>query len=105
MTGVSHLFVVPQLRSSKYLSSLATVAPSLLSVPKAGETIGGSELSSLRSLIVVNNMDTEADFRAELDSIPAAVDFREILRWHEPRETESRVPLTRDDVMNIQFTR
>jgi hypothetical protein len=50
-------------------------------------------------------MDTEANFRAELDSIPTAVDFREILRWHGPRETESPVPLMKNDVMNIQFTR
>jgi hypothetical protein len=106
MTGVSHLFIVPQLRSSNYLASLPEAVPSLRSVSSSGPRISATELPSLRSIVVANNLDSEADFREAMKNIPGAIDFREILRWNPPSAgTVNAEPLDRNDVMNIQFTR
>jgi hypothetical protein len=111
MAGVSHLFVVPQLRSSNYLSSLAEEIPSLRSVSSSGPRISAPELPSLRSVIVANNLPSESDFKAAMEKIPAAIDFREILTWDPSYASGSGSgldaveSLNKDDVMNIQFTR
>lgn len=109
LTGVSHLFVVPRIRSSTYLTSLVEACPSLLSVSPSSQNagIGGKELPHLRTLTVVNNTSSESEFRNELDGVPIAKDFREILRWGEDGKlsAEADGELRKDDVMNIQFTR
>ena len=102
LTGVSHLFIVPRLRTSQYLASLVEALPSLSS---SSDQLGGENLPDLRSFIVVNNLNSEEGFSRELEHVKSAVDFREILQWSDNARSEPDDKLHRDDVMNIQFTR
>ncbi|KAH9974147.1 hypothetical protein BGW80DRAFT_1458691 [Lactifluus volemus] len=81
LVGISHLFLVPQIRTSSYLTLLA---------------------EALRHYGKVHEM---------LGEIHSAVDFREVLLWQEAGTKEDRLveearkTLDKDDVINLQFTR
>ncbi|KAF5390127.1 hypothetical protein D9757_003836 [Collybiopsis confluens] len=100
LVGVKHLFVVPTLRSSNYLSMLTERFPAL-----ANSTPGNIQepaLPDLKNLVVVNNRD-------EHDLIKPAVDWREVMLWREDTQEAKLVKdiaksLQKDDVINVQFT-
>ncbi|KZS97148.1 acetyl-CoA synthetase-like protein [Sistotremastrum niveocremeum HHB9708] len=100
LTSVSHLFVVPRIRTSSYLASLSAAISSLSS--SSPHQIADPALPSLRSLLVVNNLPETEDFTKELTAVRAAVDFRDILVWDGP--SLAPTSLQKDEVINIQFT-
>ena len=109
LVGVSHLFLVPQIRTSSYLTLLAEALPSLRKFSPGG--IQEEALPDLRHLVVIDNTHQPKKFRDMLGDIHCAVDFREVLLWQEgsTREhgiiEEAKKTLDKDDVINLQFTR
>lgn len=109
LVGISHLFLVPQIRTSSYLTLLAEALPSLRKFSPGG--IQEEALPDLRHVVVVDNTHQPKRFHEILGDIHCAVDFREVLLWQdggtmETRQVEERVKtLNKDEVINIQFTR
>ncbi|TFK91631.1 acyl-CoA synthetase [Polyporus arcularius HHB13444] len=107
LVGVSHLFVVPQIRSSAYLRMLCEAFPSIASA-HPGE-IQEEALPALRHLVVVDNTGNTKQFEHELQDVKPAVDFREVLVWREDVAEKRTVQEITDsldvhDVINLQFT-
>ncbi|KAI0037148.1 acyl-CoA synthetase [Vararia minispora EC-137] len=107
LVGASHFFLVPQIRSSAYLSMLSQAIPGLLSVQPG--SIQVEELPELRSIFVIDNTDGPAHFAKVLEGARYAADFREALVWREDTYEKEAVQqigdtLHCDDVMNLQFT-
>ncbi|KAJ7637134.1 hypothetical protein FB45DRAFT_789374 [Roridomyces roridus] len=107
LSGVSHLFVVPRIRTSAYLEMLANKFPDLRN-SRPGD-IQEPLLPQLRSLVVVDNT---GGFSREAEGLglKSWIDWREILAWDESsRESamqkEISKSLHKDDVINLQFTR
>jgi hypothetical protein len=109
LVGISHLFLVPQIRTSSYLTLLAEALPSLRKFSPGD--IQEEALPDLKHVIVVDNTRQPKKFHEMLGDIHCAVDFREVLLWQDggTKENrlveESRKTLDKDDVINIQFTR
>jgi hypothetical protein len=109
LVGVSHLFLVPQIRTSSYLTLLAEALPSLRKFSPGG--IQEEALPDLRHVVVIDNTHQPKRFHEILGDIHCAVDFREVLLWQdggtkENRQVEERMKtLDKGDVINIQFTR
>ncbi|KAI0630805.1 acyl-CoA synthetase [Trametes polyzona] len=106
LVGVSHLFVVPRIRSSAYLRTLCDAFPALAH-SRPGE-IQEPALPALRHLVVVDNVGTN-QFEDELSGVKPAVDYRETLVWNasagESRAIEDiTAALDAQDVINLQFT-
>jgi predicted protein tyrosine phosphatase len=94
LVGVSHLFVVPRIRSSSYAEMLKEKL---------------SDLPTLRNLVVVDNT---GQFNQEADKLGLKdwIDWREIMVWDESSrennlQKEISNSLQKDDVINLQFTR
>ncbi|OSX63486.1 hypothetical protein POSPLADRAFT_1180411 [Postia placenta MAD-698-R-SB12] len=107
LVGVSHLIVVPRIRSSAYVSMLSEALPDLRNSP-AGN-IQEPALPELRHLVIVDNTGDLKQFQEEIGDVKCAVDFREILVWREDSAERRRVKdiaagLNKDDVINLQFT-
>jgi len=108
LVGISHLFLVPQIRTSSYLTLLAEALPSLRKFSPGG--IQEEALPDLRHVVVVDNTHQPKKFHEILGDIHCAIDFREVLLWQdggtkETRQVEERVKtLNKGDVINIQFT-
>ena len=107
LVGVKHLFVVPRLRSSTYVRTLAEAFPEIRGV-HPGE-IHLEDLPELRNVVIVDNAQ---ESRADLLKlhIKSMVDWREILIWredvHEARvQSNITTGLKKDEVINLQFTR
>ena len=123
--GISHLFLVPNLRSSKYLSLLAEVCPEIPSSPKGdiqaealphlkvgpgAKAYHYSRLTISQYIVVVDNIHDPRVFHTELDNCKSAIDFREILvrdqcSWEEQQRKALQASLDKHDVINLQFTR
>ena len=123
--GISHLFLVPNLRSSKYLSLLAEICPELPNSPKGNIQaealphlkVGADakayyypRLTLSQHIVVVDNIHDSRVFHTELDNCKSAVDFREILvrdqsSWEEQQRKALQASLDKHDVINLQFTR
>ncbi|KAI0634863.1 acyl-CoA synthetase [Trametes polyzona] len=108
LVGVSHLFVVPRIRTSAYVRMLCDAFPALAaSQPGA---IQEEALPALRHLVVADNTGGGLrEFARELDGVRPAVDFREVMVWREDVAEKRRVEeitagLHHDDVINLQFT-
>ncbi|KAI0938564.1 putative NRPS-like protein biosynthetic cluster [Taiwanofungus camphoratus] len=109
IAGVSHLFIVPSIRSSAYIRMLVSAFPGLAQSQPG--SIQEPALPTLRHLIVVDNafdVNLKA-FHEEIGRAKCAVNFREVLVWREdgaPARTaeEVRKGLEKDDVVNLQFT-
>ncbi|TCD68700.1 putative NRPS-like protein biosynthetic cluster [Steccherinum ochraceum] len=117
LVGVSHLFVVPSVRTSHYVHMLASAFPSLSSaVP--GE-IQEERLPNLRHLVVFDDVtgsiSSSHTRRSNFTGLKhwretrAAVDFREVLMWNENTREALEVrkladSLSKDEVVNLQFT-
>ncbi|KAL4245503.1 hypothetical protein ABKN59_009400 [Abortiporus biennis] len=107
LVGVSHLIVVPRIRSSEYVSMLSEALPSIrYSTP--GE-IQEPSLPKLKHLIVVDNGSDLKDFEKDIENTRSAIDFREILVWREHSSEEKELEramreLHHEDVINLQFT-
>ncbi|KAJ7839575.1 hypothetical protein B0H14DRAFT_2787041 [Mycena olivaceomarginata] len=93
LVGVTHLFMVPRIRSSSYAEMLRDKLP---------------ELPKLRNLIVVDNT---GQFHQEADKLGLKnwIDWREIMVWGESSrehnlQKEISSSLDKDDVINLQFT-
>ncbi|KAJ7889720.1 hypothetical protein B0H13DRAFT_1626605 [Mycena leptocephala] len=93
LVGVSHLFVVPRIRSSSYAEMLKEKL---------------SDLPTLRNLVVVDNT---GQFNQEADKLGLKdwIDWREIMVWDESSrennlQKEISNSLQKDDVINLQFT-
>lgn len=110
LVGVSHLFVVPAIRTSRYLDLLASELPGLASA-KPGQ-IQEEQLPDLKQVVVFDDLgrDGREEWKNQLDRVRCAVDFREILVWRQG-SSEDRVvrgltdSLTEDEIINLQFTR
>ncbi|CDO75737.1 hypothetical protein BN946_scf184921.g13 [Trametes cinnabarina] len=107
LVGVSHLFVVPRIRTSAYVRMLCDAFPALAN-SQAGE-IQEAALPDLRHLIVVDNTGDLKQFERELEGVKPAVDFREIMVWREDTQEKRIVndivdTLDIHDVINLQFT-
>jgi|SRR6266850_4015001 len=109
IVGVSHLFLVPQIRTSSYLTLLAEALPSLRKFCPGD--IQEEALPDLRHVIVIDNTHQPKKFHEMLGDIHCAVDFREVLLWQEGGAKETRLveeakkTLDKNDVINLQFTR
>ncbi|KAK2461010.1 hypothetical protein APHAL10511_006951 [Amanita phalloides] len=105
LVSVQHLFVVPSVRKSAYLSTFADAFPALRNSPPSG--IQEPALPSLKNLVVVDN---DGEFKVEIEKadVRCAVDWREVMIWQdgaEGREVRRIVRgLDKDDVINLQFT-
>ncbi|KAF8634847.1 hypothetical protein AX17_004095 [Amanita inopinata Kibby_2008] len=107
LVSVQHLFVVPRIRASAYLSLLASAFPSLRN-PSSSSSIQEPGLPFLRNLVVVDN-DGEYKNDVETADIPCAVDWREVMIWRDGTREDSEVQrlmkgLDKDEVINLQFT-
>jgi acyl-CoA synthetase (AMP-forming)/AMP-acid ligase II len=109
IVGVSHLFLVPQIRTSSYLTLLSEALPSLRKFCPGD--IQEEALPDLRHIVVTDNTHQPKKFHEMLGDIHCAVDFREVLLWQEggTKENglveEAKKTLDKDDVINLQFTR
>lgn len=107
LVGVSHLFVVPRMRSSAYISSLSAGLPAL-----ANSTPGDIQepsIPTLKHLVIVDNTPSPHDFEKEMEQMRCGVDLREVLVWREDSAEKRRVEeimrgLDARDVINLQFT-
>ncbi|RPD78859.1 acyl-CoA synthetase [Lentinus tigrinus ALCF2SS1-7] len=107
LVGVSHLFVVPRIRTSAYVRMLCDAFPSIANA-LPGE-IQEEALPALRHLVVVDNMGDFKQFEHEMQDVKPVVDFREVLVWREDAAEKRTVEeitesLQVDDVINLQFT-
>lgn len=108
VTGVSHLFMVPQVRTSQYTSLFSEAYPALRE--SAPGNIQEPALPDLRNLVVINNMANSIKYQQDLHGLRSAFDWRDILAWQEdPAETQALAKiedtLDKDDVTNLIFTR
>ncbi|KAI0761447.1 acyl-CoA synthetase [Irpex lacteus] len=107
LVGVSHLFLVPRIRSSSYLTMFADAFPSLTnSLPGS---IQEPALPHLKHVVVVDNTPGYKEFQSYLDMMECAVDFREVLVWRENASEErvvreTKAGLDKDEIINLQFT-
>jgi hypothetical protein len=109
--GVSTLFLAQRIRSSEYLSMLASELPELRGT-RPGDEIDIPDLPELRRLVVVENDMSPLLFHDEIckAGIRAFTDFREILVWDESSREHSIMNdlergLTNNEIINLQFTR
>jgi|ERR1700734_3956048 hypothetical protein len=108
LVGVSHVFMVPQLRTSQYAFLLSGAFPALRD--SSPGNIQEPAIPELRNLVVVNNTSDSHKFRKDLHGIKSAIDWREIMVWREDAKQkrlhqEITTSLHKDDVINLQFTR
>ena len=108
LVGVSHLFVVPRLRTSTYVRTLCDAFPALTN--SAPGDIQEAALPDLKNLIVVDNTGDFKLFQEEVADVRPAIDFREVLVWREDGVEKQRVEelsagLHNEEVINMQFTR
>ena len=108
LVGVSHLFVVPRIRSSAYVRMLCDAFPSIAGAHPGD--IQEEALPALRHLVVVDNTGDLKQFEREMRDVRPAVDFREVLVWREDVVERRKVEeimegLEVDYVINLQFTR
>jgi hypothetical protein len=109
LVGVSHLFLVPQIRTSSYLTLFAETLPSLRRFSPGD--IQEETLPDLKHIVVVDNTHQPKRFHEMLGDIHCAVDFREVLLWQDRGTKETRLveetkkTLDKDEVINLQFTR
>jgi hypothetical protein len=109
VVGISHLFLVPQIRTSSYLTLFAEALPSLRKFCPGD--IQEEVLPDLKHVVVIDNTNQPKRFHEMLGDIHCAVDFREVLLWQGGGTKETRIveecmkTLDKDDVTNIQFTR
>ncbi|KAH9019411.1 acetyl-CoA synthetase-like protein [Lactarius hengduanensis] len=107
IVGISHLFMVPQIRTSSYLTLLSEALPSLRKFTP-GE-IQEEALPGLKHVVVIDNTHEPKRFHEMLGDIRCAVDFREVLLWSDKGKEgrlvkETQGSLNKDDVINLQFT-
>jgi hypothetical protein len=104
----STLILVPSMRKSPFLELVKEALPTLTSTP-SGKDINDPALPSLRRVFVVDNTGDRAQFQAQMDGIPCAVDLAEIssARYGAEPEIEAVIAqrMDRYDVVNLQFTR
>lgn len=109
VVGISHLFLVPRIRTSSYLTLLAEALPSLRKFCPGD--IQEEVLPDLKHIVVIDNTHQPKRFHEMLGDIHCAVDFREVLLWQDGDTKENRIveermkTLDKNDVINIQFTR
>lgn len=102
LVSVQHLFLVPRIRSSAYLTMFSEAFPALCN--SSPSSIQEPALPALKNLVIVDN---EAEF--DKTDIRCAVDWREIMIWQEGTREGNKVKkvmaeLDKDDVINLQFT-
>jgi len=108
LVGVTHLFAVPRLRTSRYIRMLSDAFPELRD--SSPGNIQVSVLPSLRNLVLVDNIHDVTELRRETGDVKSLVDWREIMIWQEDaleqRHVEESTRSQRsDDVISLQFTR
>ncbi|KAI0315583.1 acyl-CoA synthetase [Amylostereum chailletii] len=107
LSGVSHLFIVPQIRSSSYLSLMGEALPSLRNSTPG--SIQEEALPNLKHVFVIDNTGDFKKFENILDDTKWVADFREVMIWREDSAEKRQVQeilrsLNKDDVINLQFT-
>jgi hypothetical protein len=108
LVGVSHLIMVPQLRTSHFTFLLSGAFPALRD--SSPGNIQEPAIPKLRNLVVVNNTLDSNKFRNDLHGLKSAIDWRELMIWREDTKEkrlhqEISASLHKDDVINLQFTR
>ncbi|KAF9239344.1 hypothetical protein BU15DRAFT_88107 [Melanogaster broomeanus] len=105
--GVSHLFAVPRIRSSRYLRMLSDAFPDLrYSNPG---NIQAEALPALRNLVIVDNIGNPNEYQQEVMDTKSVIDWRETLVWREDGLEQRRLKeliacQQSDEVTNLQFT-
>ncbi|KAF8899759.1 hypothetical protein CPB84DRAFT_1709384 [Gymnopilus junonius] len=106
VVGVKHLFIVPHLRSSNYIRTLAEAFVEIRDAHPGELQI--QDLPELRNLVLVDNAEEGRD---DIDKLHmrSMVDWREVLIWrqdgHEAKlHRELYGSLDKDEVINLQFT-
>jgi acyl-CoA synthetase (AMP-forming)/AMP-acid ligase II len=107
LSGVEHLFVVPRVRASNYVTMLASAFPDLAHSQPGN--IQAENLPHLRNLVVVNNRGVDEPEDSLVQDVKSVIDWRETLVWREGGSedkilSERRKSLVKDDVANLQFT-
>lgn len=107
LAKVKHLFVVPRVRSSAYVSMLSTAFPDLAH-SQPGE-IQAEALPALLNLVVVNNPGVDEPEDMAVKEVKSVIDWREFVTWNgggvEDRKISAlAATLHRDEVANLQFT-
>ncbi|KAI0065254.1 acetyl-CoA synthetase-like protein [Artomyces pyxidatus] len=107
LVGVSHLFLVPQIRTSSYLTLLAEALPSLRGSSPGG--IQEEKIPELKHIVVVDNTGELKKFYDIIGDVKCATDFREVLMWREDGREKRLVEeigqtLHEDEIVNLQFT-
>ncbi|KIM85713.1 hypothetical protein PILCRDRAFT_5365 [Piloderma croceum F 1598] len=107
LVGVSHLFMVPEIRTSCYTSLFADAFPALRESSQGN--IQEPALPALRSMVVVNNTPDLTKFQNDLHGLKCAIDWREIMVWREDTKEkklleEISASLDKDDIISLQFT-
>lgn len=110
LSGVSHLFITPHIRSSNYIRLFAEAFAEIRSQHPGDIQI--EILPQFKNLIVVRNeADANAEAAKDLDELKmrCTVDWREVMIWSQGSEEKERTirerSSTKDDVINLQFTR
>ncbi|KAH7926256.1 acetyl-CoA synthetase-like protein [Leucogyrophana mollusca] len=107
LVGVSHLFVVPRIRTSHYVRMLTNAFPDLRN-SRPGD-IQEAALPTLKSLVVVDNTSGPVELDKELYGVKSAIDWREIMVWRQDGQEQRAVQnlsesQQNDDIINLQFT-
>lgn len=107
VVGVKHLFIVPRLRASNYVRTLAEAFAEMRGAQPGDIQI--QDLPELRNIVLVDNAEEARDDLAKLH-IRSMVDWREILMWrqdgHEAKLQQKLYEgLDKDETINLQFTR
>ncbi|THH19623.1 hypothetical protein EW146_g1581 [Bondarzewia mesenterica] len=107
LVGASHLFIVPQIRSSHYLSLLIEEFPSLRSSTPGD--IQEENLPELKHIVVIDNVGDLKKSQELQQEVKCIIDFREIVVWRGDGKEQRAIDdiastLHKDDVVNMQFT-
>ncbi|KAH7915059.1 hypothetical protein BJ138DRAFT_1170179 [Hygrophoropsis aurantiaca] len=107
LVGVSHLFVVPRIRTSHYVRMLTNAFPDLRN--SAPGDIQEAALPTLKGLVVVDNTSSPAELDKELYDVKCAIDWREVMVWREDGKEQRIIQNSLEsqkngDVINLQFT-
>ncbi|KAJ8584360.1 acetyl-CoA synthetase-like protein [Rhizopogon salebrosus TDB-379] len=107
LVGVTHLFAVPRIRTSRYIRMLSDAFPELRD--SSPGNIQASALPSLKNLVVVDNIHDAAELQQEIRDVKSVINWKEILIWQEDalgqRHVEELTQSQRsDEVINLQFT-
>ena len=87
---------------------LSSALPSLFT--STSSAIASELLPDLRSLVLVDNTGNDGRFETALAKMKSIIDYREVFMWQRSIAEDQQISelskiMTKDDVVNLQFTR